>query len=54
MKKIILLLTVLVCNFAVNAQQGAGAKLGKRHGRMGQMKEKIVSQNCKKLTRQAS
>jgi Spy/CpxP family protein refolding chaperone len=41
MKKIILLLTVLVCNFVVNAQQGSGAKLGKRHGRMGQMKEKI-------------
>jgi Spy/CpxP family protein refolding chaperone len=41
MKKIILLLTVLVCSFAVNAQQGSGAKLGKRHGRMGQIKEKL-------------
>ncbi len=41
MKRMLMVLTVIVCSFAANAQRGPGPKEGKRHGRMGQMKDKI-------------
>lgn len=41
MKRMLLVLTVIVCSFAANAQRGFGPKEGKRHREMGKMKDKI-------------